>query len=575
MKQEETLQEPVQGDALMKTQHKLAQTKNGAKNTQPINAKSAIGNDAANKHNQQPQDQSFLNILLPILTLFHTFCGEAYASIQEGNRILNMQLEDIKFRLYVAQLFFETTGTAIKQGYFKELLEHCIALALFKGPELNVHVRLAEHKGNLYVDLCDEEYRVVKITPEGSEVIRSLDCPVYFIRTPRMQALPLPEQGGSFKPMLKLLNIKGIDQQVLTLSWLLGAMMPNGPYPILVLEGEQGSGKSSASRLLRDLIDPASPAISSMPTSERNLVILASKLRLLVFDNLSKISDCMSDALCRLSTGGGFSARTLFTNASETVFDLILPMIVNGITSIFTRADLIDRSLYIFTSPIPKSERRPEKELKQDWENIKPGVLGALYSAVACALKNIKDTKLDSHPRMADYAQWVVSAEPAMPWKPGEFMKAYDQNRSVMIDHAIESDLVASEIKRLVETNGEFSGTSTELLTALNQSAPENKKRDRTWPKLPNALSRQLRRNATFLRERNIDIQTSKSGIRNITIQILDNDDFDTPPEVADDEFGPMSKADRIKLHQKALSGAPHIPKAIREEAQRMEKGMA
>jgi hypothetical protein len=506
---------------------------------------------------------------------FHTYCGEAYASIREANRILNFKLDGLKFRLYVAQFFFEMTGTAIRKRYFRELLEHCIALALFKGPQLNVHIRLAEHEGYIYVDLCDEEYRVVKITPEGWEIITSLECPVHFIRTPRMQPLALPKKGGSFAPMWKLLNIKDPSQQILTLSWLLGAMMPGGPYPILVLEGEQGSGKSSVSRLLRDLIDPVSPAVSSMPTSERNLVILASKLRLLVFDNLSKVSDCISDALCRLSTGGGFSARTLFTNDGETAFDILLPMIVNGITAIFTRPDLIDRAIYVFTSPIPKSKRLPEKELKQEWMAILPGVLGALFSAISCALRNLDKTQLDSHPRMADFAQWVVSAEPTMPWEPGDFMKAYNQNRQEIIDNALESDLVAAEIKRLVDKNGDWSGTATELLAALDRSAPENKKRDKSWPKLPNVLSRQLRRSATFLREKGIDIQISKSGVRNITISILPAEVHEHLSEAVDDEFGPWSDADRAEFHQKALSGARHIPKVIREEAQRMERGMA
>ena len=386
-----------------------------------------------------------------------------------------------------------------------------------------------------------------------------------------MMPMALPEHGGSFEPMWKLLNIKDPDQQILTLSWLLGAMLPDGPFPFLVLEGEQGSGKSSVSRLLRDLIDPASPAVSSMTTSERNLAILASKLRLIVFDNLSKISDSISDALCRLSTGGGFSARSLFTNDGETVFEIKRPMIANGITSFFTRADLMDRAIVINTSSIPKAERRTEKELNQEWKAMKPTVLGALFTAIACALKYRDETQLDTHPRMADFAQWVVSAESTMPWGPGEFMKAYTQNRCTMIDNAIESDLVASEIKRLVDNSGGFSGTPTALLTALNQSAPDNKKRDRSWPKLPNALSRQLRRNATFLREKNIDIQTSKSGVRNITIRILPDDELDLPLEVLDDDFGSMSKAELVRQHQKILSGAPHIPVGVREKALEME----
>ena len=47
--------------------------------------------------------------------------------------------------------------------------------------------------------------------------------------------------------------------------------------------------------------------------------------------NLSYITPELSDALCRLSTGGGFGVRTHYENAEETVFHSSRPIIINGI----------------------------------------------------------------------------------------------------------------------------------------------------------------------------------------------------------------------------------------------------
>lgn len=62
-------------------------------------------------------------------------------------------------------------------------------------------------------------------------------------------------------------------------------------------------------RLLRALVNPAKPPLKSLPTSERDLMIAARTNWVMTHDNLSGISLAMSDALCRLSTGGGLPTR--------------------------------------------------------------------------------------------------------------------------------------------------------------------------------------------------------------------------------------------------------------------------
>ena len=64
--------------------------------------------------------------------------------------------------------------------------------------------------------------------------------------------LPLPEpiSGGSIELLRPLLNVTE-ESWPLVVGWLVGALSPTGPYPILLLNAEQGAAKSTTARLLQ------------------------------------------------------------------------------------------------------------------------------------------------------------------------------------------------------------------------------------------------------------------------------------------------------------------------------------
>lgn len=474
------------------------------------------------KGEELPKKLPFPALLSTCVSLFCTPGNRVpHATVQIGGRAENLRLRSKAFRSYVGKLYFETEGAPLSPLAYKDLMAFLEARALYESPEFEVHLRFAEHDGAIYVDLANDKGQVVRINTDGYQTLHSLDCPVKFIRSPRTMPMVVPEEGGAFDELWDILNINEDHHRILIMAWLVGAMQPNGPYPILVLQGEQGSGKSSLSRVLRDLVDPSFPGLFSVPSSERDLAIAAFKSRLLAFDNLSSVANWLSDAFCRVSTGGGFATRALYTDDEEAIYDLKRPVITNGIAAFSTRNDMNDRAIFINLPPIAKEERIPEKVIMERWNKAKPRVLGALFSAISCALRNRDKVGLQNYPRMADFAHWVVAAESALPSEPGSFIKEYHQNRTNVIEDAIYSDLVAQAVRKLVNDAGEFSGTSSQLLAKLNELTPDAKRRDRSWPTMPNVLSNRLRRVATFLRERGIDIQFSKSGVRNISITMI------------------------------------------------------
>src|SRR5262249_4514810 len=154
--------------------------------------------------------------------------------------------------------------------------------------------------------------------------------------------------------------------------------------------------------------------------------------------NLSGLPDFLSDALCSLATGGGLATRELYSDADEKLFAATRPILLNGIEDIATRPDLLDRAVTLTLPTIPEMQRRDEEELFRDFEAVRPRVLGALLDAVSAGLRNRPRVRLTSKPRMADFALWVVAAEPALGWQSGAFLKAYTENRGQANELALE-----------------------------------------------------------------------------------------------------------------------------------------
>src|SRR5208337_4196382 len=195
----------------------------------------------------------------------------------------------------------------------------------------------------------------------------------------------------SLDSLRSFLNVKSEADLVLVVTWLLACLRNRGPYPVLVLSGEQGSAKSTLAAILRALVDPNVAPLRALPREDRDLFIAASNGHVLAFDNVSGLAGWISDTLCRLATGGGFAVRQLYTDQDEVLFNGMRPVILNGIEDIVTRPDLADRALFLTLEAIPEERRRTEQELWAAFEAERPRILGILLDAVAEGIKRLPD----------------------------------------------------------------------------------------------------------------------------------------------------------------------------------------
>ncbi|HHV54503.1 MAG TPA: hypothetical protein GXX55_03520 [Firmicutes bacterium] len=459
------------------------------------------------KPGKKAKAEVLVELALEATDLWHDPEGEPWATIypDDGHRE-HWPLRSRAFRRYLGRLFHQHTGGgAPGSKTIQDALDVLEGVALWDGPEHPVFTRVAELGGYLYLDLADERWQAVEIGPDGWRVLPAEAVPIRFRRPRGMLPLPEPTRGESLGLLRPYLNLPDEEAWLLLRGWLVGALHPRGPYPVLAVMGEQGTGKSLLVRFLRYLLDPNTAPLRTSPRDEGDLIIAARNGWVIALDNLSGLPQWLSDAVCRVATGGGLGKRELYTDLDEVLVDVRRPVILNGIDDLTTRDDLRDRSIALTLPTLPEDERREESELWAAFEQDRPAILGALLDAVAAAMRHREETKLDRLPRMADFARWAAAAGRAAGWTPEEFMAAYTGNRQEAAEAGVEASPIGHAILRLVGARGTWEGTATDLLNALRQVVGED---DRTLPKAPETLSNHVRRLAPALRVAGIDVQS-------------------------------------------------------------------
>ena len=469
--------------------------------------------------NTPKMDESSLDVMESI-QLWHTPEKEAFASLSIGNHIEHWALDSSHFRSFLAYHHYQSEGKMLSQTALEDRRRTMAGEALFGGSEHPVATRIASIGNTLHIDLGDADWSSVQISAGKWEVTRK--GPARFQRAHSMQPLPYPRKGGSIDQLRPFLNVASETDFRMLVAWLLGCFHPKGPYPILILTGEQGSAKSTTAKVLRSLIDPATPIARSAPQSEQDLVIAAKHNHVLAFDNLSHIKPTLADALCRIATGGGFGTRKLHTNSEEVLFNATRPVLLNGIPDLASRPDLADRSIIVTLPELSGTKRKFETEFWRSFESQQSEIFGYLLGIVAVTMQRLSSVSLTEHPRMADFARWVTAAEPALGWPEGAFMEAYNINRNSVSLSAIEGNPVAEAILCLLADHGPWHGTATELVKALRRSYPLLTDDPHNFPRSPQRLSSELRRVMPLIRKQGGLItfeRQGKTGQRVISIE--------------------------------------------------------
>ena len=423
-------------------------------------------------------------------------------------------------RSAMASTYYLETGEAPGQGALSEATAVLEGMAMASTRE-PVMLRVGSFGNGLVMDLGRADGRVIFIFPGGWEVQNR--SPVLFRSTESVGELPIPTSGGHLAHLAHLahlgqlghlrtlLNLLDEDWPTLV-AFMVGALMPHLAHPVAFFTGEQGTAKSSASRLVVRTFDGSTTDVQSAPRSEDDWAVVASSSWTVAIDNISKIDPWLSDAICRASTGAMWRKRTLYTDDNVSILRIKRVVVLNGIDPEVTRGDLAERLIRFDLVPI--TSRRSDEEIEEAFSEMHPGVLGALCDLTAKVLEVLPDIEVEDPPRMMSFAKVVAAVDSVL---GTEGLKRYRYMVQAQVAQAAEGDIFAQTLDRfMASTGGIWQGSASELLSALGKL--EARGRD-DLPKTPQAVGSALSRVATSLRVKGWDITRAHSGTRSWTIR--------------------------------------------------------
>ena len=441
-----------------------------------------------------------------------------YAEIKLNGHTEIYRIDSPKYKGWLRKKYYYQNKSAPSKVSLDTAVSTIKAIASFEGGKRDVYLRVAQVDNSMYIDLCNDSWQVIKVDIKGWRVLDK--SPVCFTRTGNMRPLPIPVEDGDISLLLKHLNIYERDLP-LAVGWLLMSLQAGpGAYPVMILNGSAGTGKTTASRMFRELVDPNQVDVLSKPKLQDMRVIGVTN-HMLAFDNLSGISPQFSDAICKIATGDHQAVRVLNTTNDEMTISIKKPCLMNGIDEIAKRGDLVSRSVKL---PLRKIKaRKTEKKVWADFMEDVPSIFGALLDGLAWSIQAMPNIQVDDLTRMADFCRLSTAASAAYGWFDGEFMKVYKSNiKNTHVD-SLESSTFASGIVRMFERESNFYGRPIKLLERLEDKCYVSEKviRSQKWPTTSKGVVNQLDRLQESLEM--VDIYYEKSKDRtNKTFITLD-----------------------------------------------------
>ncbi|MEU9334370.1 ATP-binding protein [Streptomyces sp. NPDC048290] len=457
--------------------------------------------------------------------------GRPYAVALDGPNIALPLRNKGGLRQRLARLFADAyPGEVASQSALADTMTVLEGIA-DDGDPVPVHLRVGRAPdGAVAVDLGSADGRAVVVSATGWSVVER--APVLFRRSGAMAPMPTPVlDGDGLAKLHALVNMDTASFRQLV-AWLVAAWIPDIPHPALVCKGEQGTGKSKAAQMFINLVDPSPAAKRSQPRDEKAWSRQAFSSWALCLDNISTIPPWLSDTLCKAVTGDGVVDRALYSDDDVVVLTFRRVLAMTTIDAGALAGDLAERVLMLDLQLIDAGRRRSEEELDATFDVVRPAVLGALFDVLACVLAVLPSVRLESMPRMADFARVLAAVDQTQGWNTlGDYLST---SANVATD-AMEGDPFALAIARLVDQAGTWQGTAGQLLEAL----PAPPVRPPNWPKDATRAGGRVKRLAPLLRSIGIsvdDTQRSRDRTRHklLTLARTDPDqDTASAPEQA------------------------------------------
>lgn len=428
-----------------------------------------------------------------------------FAEIDRQAKQIIVPVESETFRNYLLyKIFSEEQKTSLELvNYIISLLK---AKAEYDGEAITTSNRIGIKKGIFWYYLADKNNRYIRITSKGYEIVQ--ESPIIFTKKniTSSQVIPKENKDYSLWELKKYFNVTNENDFTLLLVHIISCFIPNTSHHILIFLGNQGSAKTTASRFIKQIVDPSTIDISAIPRGKEDLILQISSSYMTVFDNISRLKEEYNDIFCQLVTGGNFMKRKLYTDSDIVAYSLQSCLILNGINYLTNQPDLLDRSIVIPLKKISSHERKTEQELFRQFKKELPYILHCIFQTVSQAKKIHRDLQIENLPRMADAVKWYCAIAKALDIDCEEFIKIYNSNRNQINQEILSENITAYALIQFMKYTPRWKGAVSELWEKLKEiiERKEISTSQPSWAKSSSALSRQLNKLKINLEEAGI-----------------------------------------------------------------------
>lgn len=340
--------------------------------------------------------------------------------------------------------------------------------------EVRLRYRVARNNDNaICYNIDDDEGTIVTVTRQGWSCAPSPDvCLFKPCSGSKKQVLPI--KNGNINDIFEFVNIKE-EMKPLFLCLLVFYFVPEMQYPILSLFGGKGSGKSTVASMLRSIIDPNEAVFDTLDNKKMDDARVAlSSSHLSVIDNISHISQDMSDLFCVLSTGGAHRKRTLYSDGDVHLSQAIKPIILTSITQEIRREDLLSRVVLMEIEPL--KEKKTPSELQDSFNAKLPSILGGIFDV----LTKIRVEEVDKRNlvRMSDFHLYSRAIAKVLNFEIDALLEANFHNQE---EEALGNSDTGEAVRSYMEDKQEVEMTASDWVNVLSEIDSSFRKKQPTW----------------------------------------------------------------------------------------------
>lgn len=427
------------------------------------------------------------------LLIVKTTQGEKFI-LTEGNSQV-APLHEAQY--FLKRLFLEKFGMFLDSKQSQQLIEYLDIQPLSIDEPLEKACRVYADSECIIYELNKDTRECVLVEKDG--VYIDVVSEILFTHSADFQNQVEPDWEVELEDIFELVhkhfNLKNERQEKMLILYLVTSFLGvSMPFPVLILNGEKGSSKSTTMRKLEKIIDPKTSDIGGLPHSADGLELRLSNNYYVCLDNLQTLNRRTSDIIARSCTGSSISKRRLYHDTAEIVINIKSLVALNGISLVAKESDLLDRSLILELERINPKEIKSEQELWKSFEEDRPKFLGCIFYILYLAYFDDEPTSEQEFIRLADFHLACIKVGRVIGMTDKEVSDILWENQRNVNRQSLSEDVVACCLIELMSHKKKYVNSMTGLLVDLQDLASQNGIVGSVLPKTPNHLSNRLRK---------------------------------------------------------------------------------